>query len=309
MPYDRIVLVLKNYLGDTVMAAPLLDALLGAKKDVTIASSQVVDDLLTSPNRKFGFLPISLGSPSDTFATSAALKQGRFDAALVVNRSFRSALAVRLAGIKTRVGHSTEGRGFLLTHSSPYDMNRNETECYLDLARRVGVDERWQRPSLWVSDKERAEGAAMMRGATIVLQPGARHAWKTVPKHVWVKTIQEIQDLGHKVVLIGGPDEVEVGNSLVRIADVTAVDLVGKTSLRQTLGILASARLAMGGDTGVMHLAAGVNCPTLVAFGGVKPVDKWAHDYTPHRHVQIQDLMRLDPDSLTVPLREMLLGQ
>ncbi|MGL1297071.1 glycosyltransferase family 9 protein, partial [Vibrio parahaemolyticus] len=68
------------------------------------------------------------------------LRAGRFDVALVVNRSFRSALTARLADIRVRCGHSVERRGMLLTHPVRYDWKKNEAECYLDLGRALGLD-------------------------------------------------------------------------------------------------------------------------------------------------------------------------
>jgi ADP-heptose:LPS heptosyltransferase len=64
-----------------------------------------------------------------------------------------------------------------------------------------------------------------------------------------------------------------------------AVDLAGKCSIRETMGLLAGLRLTAGSDTGVMHLAAGVGCPTLTVFGP-NPASKWGHLYPPHRVIE-----------------------
>ena len=47
-----------------------------------------------------------------------------------------------------------------------------------------------------------------------------------------------------------------------------AIDLTGRTGLAQLFGIFARARLAVGNDTGPMHVAASVGCPSLVLFSG-----------------------------------------
>ena len=77
------------------------------------------------------------------------------------------------------------------------------------------------------------------------------------------------------------------------------VDLIGACTIRQTMSALASVRLAIGGDTGVMHLAAGLGVPTVTAFGPT-PAVKWGHHYAPHQVLQApaQDLAQLDSRTL-----------
>ena len=77
--------------------------------------------------------------------------------------------------------------------------------------------------------------------------------------------IQLIQQEGHQVVLLGGPDEADL---LKQLAEQTgAVDLQGKISLPQLLDVVAKAGLVVGNDTGPMHMAAAVGANALVLFG------------------------------------------
>ena len=54
------------------------------------------------------------------------------------------------------------------------------------------------------------------------------------------------------------------------------------------MAVLAGASVAVGADTGVMHLAVAVGCPTVQAFGPT-PVAKWGHAYAPHRILTAPD--------------------
>jgi ADP-heptose:LPS heptosyltransferase len=62
---------------------------------------------------------------------------------------------------------------------------------------------------------------------------------------------------------------------------------------------MAGLRLMIGADTGAMHLAVGVGCPTVTAFGPT-PADKWGHDYAPHRVIRAPggDMAALEPETL-----------
>jgi ADP-heptose:LPS heptosyltransferase len=77
------------------------------------------------------------------------------------------------------------------------------------------------------------------------------------------------------------------------------VDLIGRSSIRQTLAVLSTMNAAVGSDTGVMHLAAALGVPTVTAFGPT-PAIKWGHHYAPHQVIQApnQDLSQLDPTVL-----------
>ncbi len=290
MPSDRVVVVLKGFLGDAVMAAPLINGLFAASKQVAIATTPTVHELLSAPHRNFEFIPVTRSRKMiDTLRFASQLRKGKFGTALIVNRSLRSALSVRLAGIKVRSGHATDNRAVLLTHSLPYDLERNEAECYLDLGRAVGINLPLAHPTLYVSNEESARGNAFLEGATVAVQPGASFWGKRIPIPVLVDLIADMHDNCLKIALVGGSDEYAARDELLAESKLPVVDLVGKTKIRESLGLLKNLRLVVGGDTGLMHLAAGVGAPTLTIFSGNKPVTKWAHDYEPHRFMLAPD--------------------
>ncbi|HTD27100.1 MAG TPA: glycosyltransferase family 9 protein, partial [Candidatus Elarobacter sp.] len=58
----------------------------------------------------------------------------------------------------------------------------------------------------------------------------------------------------------------------LRATDGGVRDLVGRTTLRQLLAILARARLAFGPDSGALHLAAALGTPAVSLWGATSPV-------------------------------------
>lgn len=66
-------------------------------------------------------------------------------------------------------------------------------------------------------------------------------------------------------VVIGGPGEKEAADA-IRAACPAAVSLIGATSLLEIAGLARRAAAAAGNDTGPMHIAAAVGCPSLVLF-------------------------------------------
>lgn len=268
---------MKTYLGDAVMTAPTLDALEAAGWETTLLTAPLVAKAL-GRGRFVAFEKSRW--PGDVIRQARRLR-GRFDACLLVNRSVRAALLARVARIPIRVGHPVEGRGSLLTHRVPYDPDRFEAATTADLAAPLEVFVQDAIPRLALSPDERAAGDALRAGADLAIQPGARYDEKRLPICALRDAARAWQAEGRRIVTVGGPEERAETDALVAALDLPVVDLVGKCGVRETMAVLAGASRAVGADTGVMHLAVAVGCPTVQAFGPT-PAAKWGHAYAPH---------------------------
>jgi len=76
---------------------------------------------------------------------------------------------------------------------------------------------------------------------------------------------------GFDTVLLGGRDVTEIAATVARVARVPVTNLVAQTSLRESYGILQRARLAVGPDSGPMHLAAAAGTPVVSLWGATTP--------------------------------------
>lgn len=291
MSSNRIAVFMKRYLGDAVMATPLIDLLCAEAMRPIVASSGTVLELLTAPDRNFERLTI----PGErTFLgmirQGLAMRRLNVGTAVVVNRSLRAAIAAKISGARVRVGHDTDGRRFLLTKSVPYDASLYEADCYVQLARLAGWTAEVGRPRLSVSPDERAAGKFVAKEATVALQPGNRHAERQLPVDTLFELANEFLARGEALALLGGPEESSVAQELERRLDGDVVNLVGKTSIRETMGVLSNLRLLVGGVAGLMHVGVGVGCPTITVFGSQsgKP-SKWGHPFSPHQLVLAPD--------------------
>ena len=82
-----------------------------------------------------------------------------------------------------------------------------------------------------------------------------------------------LHGMGVAVVVVGGQADERDGEEIVRNGD--GLQLAGKTSLEETAAILAGAALLVTGDSGLLHVAEGIGCPTVSLFGpGIRR--KWA---------------------------------
>jgi ADP-heptose:LPS heptosyltransferase len=73
-------------------------------------------------------------------------------------------------------------------------------------------------------------------------------------------------------VLLGGPDERELAAAVIgHLGQLPALNLSGRTSLRDLIGIFAECAVVFGPDSGPMHLAAAVGCPVVSLWGSTSP--------------------------------------
>ena len=308
MREERLLLSLKAYLGDAVMASPLLDVLGREYRHVSVITAPFVEPILWAPDRRFEYRPLRKErSPWAVVRHALELRRAHFGVSVLLNRSFRAALVARLAGIPRRVGHASEGRTGLLTEAVPFDEEKFEAYCSLDLARALGLSAPDVHPRLAITPEEVRVGDGLRAGGNVGLQPGARFPEKQLPEPVLLEVVRTLQSQGRKLVLLGGKDEQADASRLASQLSEPVVDLVGKTSLRETLGVLAGLDATVGADTGVMHLAVGVGCPTVTVFGPT-PYPKWAHLYAPHRALLAPEraMANVTAGAILAPLSEVL---
>lgn len=91
-------------------------------------------------------------------------------------------------------------------------------------------------------------------------RPGKR--W---PAERYAELAGHLERLGFETTLIGGPAEAELGEAIARRAP-GARNLIGRTSFADIAALGATAAVAVGNDTGPIHLIAAAGAPTLVLF-------------------------------------------
>ncbi|MBC8102317.1 MAG: glycosyltransferase family 9 protein [Cytophagales bacterium] len=300
----RTVLVITkhNFMGDTIVATPLL-------RGVRHAFPQAAITLLTGGAAaqtllEFPFVDnIEAYDPKRTQKGAAAswrlicALRGRIggspDLCLVADRSVRAALIALLCRARVRAGFDTEGRGCLLTHRVPYDLEKRESECCLDILRAVTAPGPLSdtlagsladpMPLLCITETERRRGAAILRerealGPVLVgIQPGASYRAKQWDPSRFAEVARALAGEGASIVLLGSGTTERDASRVLREAmgeRFPVVDLTGETSMRETMGILAHLSLFIGNDTGVSHIAAALGTPTVSLFGPTL-AEKW----------------------------------
>lgn len=91
---------------------------------------------------------------------------------------------------------------------------------------------------------------------------------------------------GARVILFGVPSETELGKKIEGAMESGCLNLIGKTSLDEMIGLVAHCRVLVTNDTGTMHVAAACGTPTVALF----LAHAWVHETGPYgdNHVVLE---------------------
>jgi lipopolysaccharide heptosyltransferase II len=250
---DRSVDVLS-----TTLCAPLTDYMPGLRRAI------VVD------------LPRSRIAVTDQLALARRLKRENYGAALIMPRTWKSALAPFLARIPERTGFVGEMRFGLLNdlRHGERRLPRMVDRCAaLALPRDAELPPAWPLPELKVARAEieswrREHGLAIDSRPVVVLAPGAVGPSKRWPASAYAAAARHLIAEGFAVWVVGGPEEKALAAEI--IGATTARDLTGH-DLRNAILALAAAAVAVSNDSGLLHVAAALGTPAVGIFGPTSP--------------------------------------
>ncbi|MEY4767909.1 MAG: hypothetical protein RL637_548 [Pseudomonadota bacterium] len=111
----------------------------------------------------------------------------------------------------------------------------------------------------------------------VVLHPVAQWNYKRWATEGWIEIIKYLDYQGFKIVFSGSSliSEIEYLNQLQSAIPIETINLAGLLSLAELAELISRAKLYIGVDTGISHLAAATGVKTVVLFGPSDPV-KWA---------------------------------
>jgi heptosyltransferase-2 len=278
----RVLVRAPNWVGDAVMSLPVLAGLkrLFPLADVTVLAAPRVAPLFAAQPGVTGIIRY----PSDRGKWQVLWElRGRFDVALALPNSMESALGLWLVGVPSRVGYNTDARRLFLKEAvSGHDKLAGlHTVFYLlGLLKALGGVATFTPPTLYLEPEEEVLGAQLLaesdlpgRGPWVGLSPGAAYGpAKRWPAERFAALGRELQrEFGARLVLLGGDEERPVADEVREQLPGPVADLVGRTSLRQALGVLSQLNLLVTNDSGLMHAAAALSVPLVALFGSTDP--------------------------------------
>ena len=236
------------------------------------------------------------------WALAGILRAGSYRTALILPRTWKSAIAPALAGIPERVGFVGEARFGLINRwrwgekALPRFIDKNAALALPDGA---PLPPEWPVPQLRVPADEverwRQANALGTRKA-VALAPGSVGASKRWTYYPEVARL--LAEHGLDVWVVGGPNEKAQAREIVAAGGPRVRDLTG-TDLRNGILAMAAADVAISNDSGLMHIAAALGTPTMGIFGPTSPY-LWAPLNGLAATVQTKTVLSCQPCQRTV---------
>ena len=263
----RIVVRSPNWLGDAIMSVPATRAFKLGRPDARL--SVLAPEKLVGFWRSVSDVDEVIGiDPGESVFSVAQKIHDRFDAAVLFPNSLRSALEVRIARIRRRVGYGGHWRRLLLDHVIPPLAKKqgappHQTLVYWRIAQCCGATEMPGAKTLWKPNR---------RERVIGICPGAEYGpAKRWPAYKFAKLVDEVgSHIDCQWVVLGTKADKNLAAEIAR-GNSKVTDLTGKTSLDELMELLSRISGLVTNDTGTMHLADYIGTPLVAIFGSTEP--------------------------------------
>ncbi len=298
---EQILIIGPSWVGDMVMAQSLFKLLKAENPEhrISVMAPAWTRPLLSRmPEVAEGLdLPLSHGELAlrKRRQIGKALRERRFDRAIVLPNSLKSALIPFHARIPRRVGWRGELRDLLLNDCRRLDKERFPlmVQRFAALARPAATlpPENIPSPALRLQEEQRSAALAAFQlnpdKPVLALCPGAEFGEaKQWPAEHYAAVANDMLEQGWQVWIFGSQNDQLAGEAILAdintdgLADVH--NLAGTTDLGQAIDLLSYASAVVSNDSGLMHIAAALAKPVVAIYGSTSP------DFTPPLAEQVE---------------------
>jgi len=254
----KVLIIRFSSIGDIVLTTPVLRCL-DEQSDVEIhfLTKKVYAPLLEH-NPHVTKLHLLENSLSEKIAE---LKEYNFDYIVDLHRNIRSKKLVQALKCKTYSVDKKSLDRWLLVHMKLDRLQGNHiVDRYMKTVHPLNIYPDKKGLDIFFPKQDTLQSKLPSKYVAIVI--GTKHKTKDLPIAL-VKDI--IQELHMDVVLIGGKEHIETAHLISEGTSCTNV--VGSTSILESVAILNSALCVISPDTGMMHIAAALKKPLVAVYG------------------------------------------
>lgn len=282
---ENIIVRMPNWVGDMVMATPILTDLRKAfpKARITAMCKIPLCELLEEDPE---IDEIFCFSKSSTFSRHTdkkglidKLQNGKYDLGVLLTNSLSSAWWFWQGKVKCRLGYESKGRKFLLTHTVPFPEHvdhQHLVKTYKTLLAPLGIPISATRPRLFLTEKEVHQAKTLLRQhgvkdnhQIVGINPGATYGsakcW--LPERFREITRRLLEDKDLFVVYFGDQATASLVKEICQGLSPRVVNLAGLTSLRELAALVSLCDVFLTNDSGPMHIADALKTPIVALFG------------------------------------------
>ncbi len=281
---ENIMVIRPGGLGDGIMSVPFLKALRqrcpeGKITLVCVKKNKAALELLSCFDRL-----LVLDDTRQMLKNIIFVLRNKFDIVLDLEpfRKISSVVAV-LSGGKMRVGFDTNDRRLLYTHYVTYandkhfdamNMIKQLGVFNIEIPEKEAVDMTFSLPDTITVRSEnvlKEHDVDLENDFLVTVVPGVlkqHHRWEMDKFGALINMINS-NDAGVKVLLLGTSADIhDAGKVMQHITENgRVINLVGKTSFEESLGILTKCRIMISCDGGIVYMASAMGCDTISIWG------------------------------------------
>lgn len=281
---SNILIISMRYLGDVLLTTPLIKTIKNAYPDSDVdilvysntatmleGNTDINEIITTPPHPKASDYKYLLKKIFRHYDLSIVTQSG--------DRRFIYGLLSAPTCISVTPPKKEKGwwKRFFLQGWVEADLNKNHTVIeFLKLSDMLGI------PSKLDLTPPKSAAFTNPDQFTITDHYAVMHVhpqWKYKRWHNqgWLDIGYHLKKKGLKIILSGGPSEEEKNyiETIYQKMPLGTVNLAGKVSLADLAHIISNAKLFIGPDTGITHLAAATGIPLIALYGPTNPI-KWA---------------------------------
>ncbi|MDQ3714396.1 MAG: glycosyltransferase family 9 protein [Acidobacteriota bacterium] len=285
---QRVLVVRLRSIGDTVLSTPSLIALKRFLPDaqIDILLEDWVAPVLEGFDAVDNILMVSRNDKKSRLETALKIRRNKYDVAFNLHGGTTATFFVRASGAKYRVGLAGYQYNFLYTHLAPSPLefwkteHTHSAEQQLALLGFVGVPVKDKPKSRLVVSGKNAEEMDLFlhvhgvdNEELALIHPAAAFEEKQWSIEKFAKIIDYLAARNIFSVAVAAPEEKHIIEELTRKTS-TAFHGFSDLTLPEITALASRAKIFVGNDSGIAHIAAAVNTPTVVIFGSSN-VNHW----------------------------------
>lgn len=286
----KIIVRMPNWVGDLVMATPILELLRKAfpKAEITAMALSPICQLLEkdpSINELFCFTRHK-GFIRRIHERSIIEKlcRGKYDLGILLTNSFSSAWWFWQGKVPVRMGFKAHLRSLLLTDPVSFPKDKEQTHLvhvYQELLKGLKIAPSETVPKLYLDKEEESQAWDFLQRygvdqdkILIGINPGAAYgSAKCYPPERFHALAQRLLDENerHVILFFGNLGQAEMIKGICKGLPERAINLSGCTSIRELMSLIKLCELFLTNDSGPMHIADALGTELIALFGSTNP--------------------------------------
>lgn len=274
----RVLISRLSALGDVACSLPAAGSLKSAFPESEI--TWLVDRRFSQLVECCDFVDHVVVSEKKLPAMVAQVKSlGEFDLALDLQGLLKSALPVCLVKASKKGGYhwQREGARFLVSPVLPAPSSLHVVEQYCDVARAFGGSDEIRfglspkADDLVKMREVLTESGVDLTKPLVISNAGAGWAAKRWLPENYARLVQTVSASGGQVAFIGTKADLGAFEAVIAAGGENAVNLISKSNVRELVALLSMANVVVAGDTGALHIAAGLGRPCVGIYTQTNP--------------------------------------